>query len=236
MTDSLAATENFSETTTNSKRRQVEAYVLQHLQTMDPTGSNAERYRAAFAKMDDAAFDTFMTQIKEGKRTLVLYAPNMVVALQMPHLLAAARAVNCKLFERLRLWSNGRWFITKHEYLVLLLPVRRLKQYLMDKISVPESDQTIDLFTGQVVKPDKGSSLSLVEMQTLDSKGLHKALIELTNVRGGNVPAYASFKAQLEETGTAALTTTDMSGAIRSVVVADVQLKAMHLDTNLASG
>jgi hypothetical protein len=222
----------------NPQRQAVEDYLQRHLTGIDPTGTNAKRYAAAFAKMNDAEFHKFVDEIRTGVRTLKLYTPNMVVRLRLENIVAVAKAIECKLFQRLKLWDPNarRFYLTPRRYPIFLLPVRRLKQYLQDKMSVPESDTTTDLFTGQVVRPDKGSSISTTEMQTYASKGLTNALVELTNVRGGNVTAYAAFKAQLEETGSAQLGTTAPTGKIRSAVMGQVFLQSMMLDNNLAGG
>ncbi len=217
------------------KRRAVENYVLQHVTTMDPSGFNTQRYQTMFTDMSDEMFDHWMGMIKSGQTRLYLYAPNMKVTLSVPNLLQAARDIKLQLFERIRLWDpvTKRYYLTPHPYLILKLPVRRLKQYLMDKISVPDSDRVTNPTTGQVSKPDKGSAISMTEAQTLDSKGLHKSLTELTNVRGGNQVAYANLRSNLEETGQSSLAEIDTSGGIRSAVVASVLLESLHLENNL---
>lgn len=222
--------------TQTARRAAAESYILKHVALLDSSGYNTKYYKTFFKAMSDSAFDLYMQSIRDKTRTLVLYAPNLVVTLKMRDLLAAADAVGLKLFERIRMWDavTRRYYLTPQAYLILKLPVRRLKQYLMDKLSVPDSDKAIDLMTGQVVKPDKGSAISLPEAQTMDSKGLHRAMVELMNVRGGNAQAYASYKSSLEETGQASLNEVDWSGGVRSTLVAEVLLDAMHLENNLS--
>jgi hypothetical protein len=217
------------------RRARTEAYILKHIAIMDPSDYNTKYYQTTFARMSDREFDHYMQDIRDKRRTLVLYAPNLQVTLKMRDLLTAANAVGLTLFERIRMWDSvtRRWYLTPHPYLILKLPIRRLKQYLMDKLSVPDSDKSTNLLTGQVVKPDKGSAISLPEAQTMDSKGLHRAMTELLNIRGGNPQAYASFKAELEETGQASLNTVDWSGGVRSTKVSQVFLNSMHLANNL---
>lgn len=202
---------------------------------MDPSGKNTERYEDIFKKMNDGDFDTFMENIRDGKQKLFVYTPNMDNNLDIDNLLAASDALNLKLLDHLKLWdsSTQKHYTTANEYLVVTLPVRRLKQYLEEKISVPESDSKIDAYSGQVIKPDKGSSVSGVEMQTMVSKGLHNSIAELTNVRGGNIAAYSDFKAELEETGKASLQSAAENSRPRSAVVAGTYLTAMMLENNL---
>jgi len=218
------------------RRKAAEDYIYKNIALMDPSGYNTKYYEKLFKPMSDAQFQVFMEELRDKKRKLVLYAPNLVVALKVPDMIAAAHSVGLLLFERIRLWDSvtRRYYLTPNTYLILQLPVRRLKQYLMDKLSVPDGDKTIDLMSGQVVKPDKGSAISLPEAQTMDSKGLHRSMVELMNVRGGNPQAYATFKASLEETGQASLNEVDWSGGVRSAKVAEVLLSSMMIENNLS--
>lgn len=228
----VAATEALSQ---KDRRAAVEARIYQTLNDMDPSGENADRFKAMFAKMSHAEFTTWMEELRDGKRQIVLYAPNMKKNLRVQNLLKAAKRLNVKLFEKIKIWDpvGKRYFTTPNEYLILPLPVRRLKQYLDDKISVPESDKKLDLFTGQVVKPDKGSSVSMTEMQTMVSKGLLNTVTELMTIRGGNPTAYAAFTSSLEETGSSSLGEIDPAHRVRSAEVASVYLTAMHIDNTL---
>jgi hypothetical protein len=176
-----------------------------------------------------------MEGMKEGRIKLILYVPNLKLNLKMKNIFEVSHDLNMELFERVRLWDSttNRYYLTPQKYPILLLPVRRLKQYLMDKISVSESDTKIDSFTGQVVKPDKGSSISSVEMQTILSKGLKTSISELIRVRGGDLGAYAAFKSQLEEIGSVSLNEIPDDSRARSSVILSTYLKAMHIDNNL---
>lgn len=219
----------------NEKRKKVEEYVMKMVTTIDPSGHNEAYYTKFFSSMSDKMFDSWMHMIRSGETRLYIYVENLKTALKTEDIFKAADAVGHDFFEPIRLWDTvgQRYYTTPHKYLTMVLPVRRLKQYLMDKISIPESDRRINPLSGQVTKPDKGSAISLVEAQTLDSKGLNKCFTELMTVRGGNVDAYAKFKSDLEETGQTRLDGLEMGGGVRSVLVAHVLLNAMHLDNNL---
>lgn len=222
--------------TQNPARKAAEEDLLKHLKMMEPAGTNAQRYAEMFAAMDDAQFEDFVQRLESDAEQVFIYVPNMVVHLKMEDIIATAHAVGVELFEHLRLYdaATKRYYTTPEKYFVVEMPVRRLKQYWKDKISVPDSDTKTDVRTGQVTKPDKGSSMSVVEMQTLDSKGLHYSLAEFITVRGGNVHAYASFKSHLMESGAAVLDEVDMTGKVRSALIGQVMMQAMMLDNNLA--
>lgn len=219
----------------NPKRKKVEDFILKHINGLDPSGMNAKRYESMFSSWSDDEFESYMTGIRDGIHKLVLYVPNLKLNLKMANIFKVAHDLDLELFERVRLWDSTtkRYYLTPEKYPILMLPVRRLKQFLMDKISVPESDTKIDSFTGQVVKPDKGSSISSVEMQTILSKGLKTSVLELIRVRGGDIEAYASFKSQLEETGRASLNEVPEDSRARSSVILSTYFLAMHINNNL---
>lgn len=219
----------------NPKRKKVESFILDHINKLDPSGTNGKRYAAMFAKWSDTQFHSYMEGMREGVHRIVLYVPNLKLNLKMANIFAVSHDLDVELFERVRLWDSTtkRYYLTPQKYPILLLPVRRLKQFLMDKISVPESDTKIDAFTGQVVKPDKGSSISSVEMQTILSKGLKTSISELIRVRGGDLGAYATFKSQLEETGTVSLNEVPEDSRARSSVIMGTYLKSMHVNNNV---
>lgn len=218
------------------KRKKIEDYVIRLMKLIDKTGLNEAEYRKKFASMSDAMFGNWITSVKEKAPgvNLSIYAPNLQVALTTDRLFAAADMVGLKLFERLKLYdsTSGRYYTTPKEYLVVTLPVRRLKQSLKSKLSVPESDKIINPLTGQVTKPDKGASISSPEIQTLDSKDLQATMVEMFTVRGGDLTAYSGFVSSLEETGDASLEGLDYGG-VRSAKVARTLLQSMGLDNNL---
>lgn len=219
-------------------RKKIEDHLLDIILTTEPGGTNAERYKKMFAGMDDKAFDRYMQDIRDKKVRLDFVIPNFKVNVKMRDIYAAADKIGLKIGERIQFWdeSSQRYYLTPKEYMVLLLPIRRVKQYLKDKMSVPDSDTKTDLLSGQVVKPDKGASLSFVEAQILISKGLDKSISELMSVRGGNSHAYAAFKGAISETGTVRLSDIETRSTVRSAVVASVYFRGMHLWNNLVEG
>lgn len=220
----------------DEKRKKTEEFIYKNLDIIDPSGFNSKRRRDQFAKMSDTQFREYMVRLREGTDKLPIETPNMVVALKQADLKRGAESLGVKLFERVKIWDTAtqRYYLTPFPYLIVELPIRRVKQYLMDKISVPDSDRVINPMSGQVTKPDKGSAISMTEAQTYDSKGLHRNLDELLTVRGGNLEAYAAFKAALEQGGSARLSELDFGAGVRSVVVGQALLESMHLSNNLA--
>lgn len=235
MFESLRPALEASGVSRDPKRQRVEALILETITTLDPSGANTKRYRTLFESWSDTQFRSFMVGMREGRIKLVLYVPNLKINLKLKDIFAAAHALDLTLFERLRLWDSTtqRYYVTPQEYPVLQLPVRRLKQYLMSKISVPESDTKIDAFSGQVTRPDKGASISAVEMQTILSKGLKTSISELIRIRGGDIAAYSEFKSQLIDTGAASMNMVSGDSRARSSVILGTYLRAAHVGNNL---
>lgn len=217
------------------KRERFETKFMRLIGTIDPSGYNTDYYKRFFGRMPDSLFDEWVRMVNRGQTRFYVYVENLKTALQVPDILKAADLMDFEFFEHIKMWDpiGRRYYETPYKYLILKLPVRRLKQYLMDKISIPESDRTINPLSGQVTRPDKGAAISLVEAQTLDSKGLHKCFTELMTVRGGNIDAYAAYKSSLEETGSVDIKSLNMGSGVRSTMVAHIFLNAMHLENNL---
>jgi len=221
-----------------SKRQQVTNFILKHLKTMDPSGLNHDRYKAFFSDMSDAEFDKYMKQLKAGEVKLCLYAPNMKNPLKVEHMYKVAKELNVKLFQRITFKDEitGMTYTTPNEYLVVTLPVRRARQFLMHKMSVFESDKKLDAMTGQVTKPDKSSSISFIEAQLLASRGLYKTLVECLKVRSDDVNAFSSFKRQLEENGSGQLNSLDPNTVPRSAATLHTVLTCMYYGNNIVEG
>ena len=218
------------------KRKKVQDYIIAKMQAMEASGANAERYKKMFNAMSDKEFDDWMKDIKSGEEILTFYAPAIKSHIKMEDLLKVARDVGVNLFTRLKLWDEPTqsYYITPHKYLVLQLPVRRMSQFVDHKLSVAEGDSRIDMLSGQVTKPDKGSAHSQLEAQALYARGLDKTNLELIKFRGGDVTAFAEYKRELEETGKTTIGK-DTGSVARSAVVLDQFLSGMHIESN-ASG
>ncbi len=218
----------------NDKRKKAEEMILKTVELMEPKGTNRDRYKAIFSKMNDKEFDKFIGEVVDGTRKLDFYAPNMQVVLRQEDLFKAADYIGAEIFSRITFTDP----VTKLKYtpepecLVLDLPIRRVRQYLQHGISVPESDRRIDSMTGQVMKPDQSSKCSFVEMQILYGRGMTETIKEFMKVRGGDIHAYTSFKQSCEETGSFRQSSLDENTLVRSTLITSLILKCMGLDNN----
>ena len=216
-------------------RKKTEELILKKLTPLDKSGLSVKRYKETFAKMSDQEFDTFMRNLRDGQEVLYVYYANMKNKISIHELRDAAKELGVKLFERLKLWDEPTqsYYITPHEYCVLQVPVRRMSQFVDHKLSVAEGDRKIDVLTGQVVKPDKGASISQVEIQALYARNLKNTIVELLKYRGGDVVALAEYKRELEEQGRTTISR-DTGSMARSVVSMNNLLIGMHIESDIA--
>lgn len=220
----------------NKKRQDVQSYILKVIAMQEPSGYNTKIYEEFFGRMNDAEFDKWMHTLKGNYHAkLPLMVPPLKVVISIENSLKAAKFLGVKVMERLKIWDSAskRYTLTPEKYFVLRLPVRRLKQYLLDGLSVPDSDKRLNPLTDQVVKPDKGSAISFPQAQMIAEKGLTITLHELMTTRGGDLTAYSKMKSEIEETGTSDSSVREGTPGVKSAAVLRTFLDAMHLDNNI---
>lgn len=217
----------------NKKRKEATQKFLSIIKRLDANGTNVERMSKFFNGMTDQQFDKYMRDLRDGKTQNYLVVPNMSKRAGIDTLLKVAKDIDCKLYQRI--WikdEEGKEYLTPHKHMVLNLPLRRMQQYLDKKMSVADSDTTIDGLTGQVTGSDRASSITNAEVQALGSKGLQKTLTEFVTVKGGNIAAYGEFKRQLEEEGSSRLSNLEVDSVSRSAVIANVLFESIHIENN----
>lgn len=220
----------------SERRKKGQAFILKVIAMQDPSGYNSKIYEDKFAKMSDEEFDQWAKTLKENPHAkLVMVFPPLKVAVDLQASLQTAKFLGVEVMERLRLWDpvGQRHCLTPEKYFILKLPVRRLKQYLMDGLSVPDSDTRLNPLTDQVVKPDKGSAISYPQAQMIAEKDLTTTLHELMTIRGGDLEAYSKMKAEIEETGESDTSVMRGTAGVKAVQSLRSYLNAMHLETNL---
>lgn len=220
----------------NPARQEAEAFIIKVISTQDPSGYNEKVYRTFFDNMTDEDFDKWMTTLRDDRNAkLTILAVPFKVVLDLGASFKTAELLGIPVFEKLKLWDSieKRYVTTPEKYLILRLPVRRLKQYLQDGLSVPDSDRRLNPLTDQVVGKDKSSAFSYPQAQMIAEKGLYKVLHELLTTRGGDLEAYSRTKASIEETGYADATASEDTAGVKSAQTLRTFLNAMHLSTNL---
>lgn len=219
-------------------RKAAEKVILADLALYDnsPNKENVKNYATYFASMTDAQFDAFIDRLDKQAEYIQMKVPNFQGKdLTFEEILAIGDKVGYKFFERIWLTdrATGITTLSAHEYMILVLPLRRQSQSLMGKMSTAEDNSHIDTLTDQPTGESKTSSLSFVETQVVSNQGIKKPLEEFLRVRGGNLKALARFEQQFLEYGEGSLDAPGMEqGKVKSVQNAAIYLRAMHLDNN----
>lgn len=218
-------------------RKKATQVLLEQLALLDKSGENVAYYRDHLAKLSDVEFDEYIQALEREDEYVSLAQPNFTGnSLTVPELLAAGDKLAHSFFERLWLTDRvtGITMLTPHEYMVIVVPLRRQSQSLMTKMSVPEDNSHIDTLSGQPTGDSKSSRLSFVELQILRNQGIDRAIEELVGPRGGNLKALNILDQQIIETGSGSLDAPGMNDEkVKSVEVLSSYLKAMHLDNTL---
>ena len=218
-----------------SKKQRIIDYVVGCLDLIDPTKDNSRRFSDMVNAMNDKQFAEYMQNLIDHKVQIDIVMPNMVKNLQMNDIFAAAKKINCKLFDRVWFYdlTTGKEFLSTEELPIFRVTVRRQEQMLDEKLSVPDSAQKIDAMTGQVTGDDRKGGFSQPEIQIMYSKGFKNVLKEFVKIRGGDVHAFAEFERQLEEQGAGSMDQIKVVSRARSGAVLSTWLEAIHLENNI---
>lgn len=221
----------------SGNRKEAIDFICKYVDKILPGGGNGKLLRQQMEAMSQADFDRYMNALEAGDEIIPLVSPNLSEhKLSLERNFAIAKELGHEFFQQLDLTdpATGVTYRTPEKYLVVLLPVRRQRQILREKISLPESTRHIDEFSGQVTGPSKGSRVSMPELQVLYSQDLIDPLTELIKYRGGDIKGQQLLYRQLTETGQAsqkALSQTPTK--VKSTQTLSIILKAMHLNNNL---
>jgi hypothetical protein len=221
----------------NPNRKRTEQSIINDVEAILPGGGNGEIYRQLFAKMDDAQFDQFMTDLINEVKRLSLIAPNFSQAkLSVERNLALGKEWGHKFFQRV--WVEGDentpTYLTPIPYLVAEGIVRRQAQLLVKKISIPEDNSSVDDFTGQPTGKSKGSKISYPEIQVLAAMGLDDCLIEMIKYRGGDTKGFLAMNTSISKTGDVSLDgIKHLAGGVEATRTLKTFLMGMHLNNTL---
>ena len=216
-----------------TKRKKITDLILKTLLTMEPEGINRDLYKDKFSKMSDKDFETYIKSIKDKKNKINIYIPNIKTSLKTDDLLKAGDNLNINFFKKVKLFDDvsNRYIELPNKYLNIKSTIKRVKQHLTNKMSIPSSDKKISNITEQVLKPDKSSAISSIELSTILSKGLNQTAGELFNIRGGNQERYNAMKSELFTSGVTHIGKSNTRAEANKV--ANIYLKCLHINSNI---
>lgn len=203
-----------------------------------PGGDNVKIYQELFAKMDDAAFDTFIQGLDEGTTRLALIVPNMSEhRLDVQRNFDLAEKLGHEFFEQV--WMEGANgappYLSPVKYLVVDLPLRRQAQHLIKKISIPDDNRSVDNLTGQPTGSSKGSKISYPELQILAALKLDDTATELIKFRGGDQKGFNAMNNSIAQTGgVSQKSLMALNTKVKSTETLSTMLVCMHLSNTLS--
>jgi len=216
------------------KKNKILKMICKVMDQLDPSKVNSQRYIIFFKTLDEKGLKRFITLLKEKKEQIFIVFPNMKMNLEMEDIKKASVLTKTELTSRVWLVDefSGKKYLTNERYPILKMSVRRMQQFLDNKLKVPNDDKSIDGLTGQVSGADGKASFSVQETRVLHSRGLDKSLVELLKIRGGDIDTYGEFRRQLEETGSCNTENITSQTRVKSAHTLNVLLRGMHLDNN----
>ena len=218
-------------------RKAAEAWMLNFVKGLDPSGRNYENLKQIYAGMTDQQFVEMATAMREKRAyTPFIYDHETDNHLDLEFVEKyGIKTLGISYRQRVRYkdkrtgeysWSNSRRW-------VLDIPVRRLIQSIENKISVSTSKQ-VNAATNQPVGDNKSASISGPESLILVGQGFNAALNEFMVARGGDLRAKHALEQSIRTSGGASLNTVMVYGeGAKAVATVSHQLTAMHWRNNL---
>lgn len=218
-------------------RGKAEAFILEFMKDIEPTGYNVEKYKLIFKEMSDKAFDEYMKDIRDGKKYLVIFKPMYKAeGITIDNNLKIAKKYGLEFFESLIVTGKKDLpdYKTPIKYLVLDLPFRRQSQNLVKKISVPDHNKNIDELTYQPTGESKGARVSYPELQILTGMGLESSIDELIKYRGGDRGGFNAYNAMFLRYGSANIKSlSNYSTGVESTKTLKTYLVGLHIGATL---
>lgn len=223
-------------------RKAAEKVILSVVDSISPGNPNVQHYKNLFdpnspTYIDDKGFDDWMTRWRNKEGAIVYVdSPDGKHQLDVKrNLEVIAPKMGIEFFQQI--WyqdETGDWFLTPNTYMIVPYPVRRQAQLLVEKISIPEHNRSIDDYTGQVTGDSRGSKISYPELSLLKAFGLKKSIEELMHWRGGDVKGNRLMNQQIMRTGGASMDAlAPYAGEVTSTRTLRNILIGMHLDNTL---
>lgn len=227
----------------NDKRQKIQELVYKTLSAMDPTGINADKYKAFFESMSDQQFSKWMNDFLKDEKSFIRldieeFDPKRV--LRFENIEKAAKVLNIKLFEYVyipHLSSDpNRPVRTRQPVLVGYINVKRPQQLVTKKTGLTLSDTNRDETSGIAKGDSKGGTTTGIENEMLVGVDADEILSEFCGVRGDNAAEYDNMISAISETGSVKLSDIKTSVYDKPTLLkTDLYLKAMGIKTDIIS-
>ena len=226
------------------KRKQIEFKVIQTMNLLDPTGTNAKKYQSMFASMNDVQFSNWITKFladdKSNFRLDIEEFGDGSRVLRYENIEKAAKFLKLPLFEYVyipHLSSDPKRPIrTKQPVLVGYLNIKRVQQLVSKKTGLALDDRKRDEMTGQLRGDSKAGTMTAIENELLAGMGATDVLSEICGARADNVTEYDNMLQEISSTGSVSLKNIKTNQFDKpSLLQADIYFKLMGLKTDILS-
>lgn len=182
-------------------------YVCQMYDTLDPSGTNTQRFREQYEGLSD---DEFSKQIEkflndDSEKGFYLEIVEFERDLSLENVFECAKQMNIPLFENVALpHINGdpdNAIVTPEPVPVGYIHAKRMQQTLLKKNSGSIHIDDRNPKTGQVKGDDKNAVTSNVETYSMVATDSNEALRELLGPRADNKPAKDAMYAAINRDG-----------------------------------
>lgn len=221
-----------------SKRTDTEALLYTWVKKITKSDMNVNLYKKHLSNMSDKEFTEFMTKLKNKEIKLqVIVPPDMGdTKITVENNIKLAKEIGQELYQRLIITDNdaGTKRMSKNKFLILDLPLRRMKQTSEKGVSVATDNKHVDVLTGQVKGDSAASKLTYPELQILSGLGMTNSLVELMKDRGGDIGANNTLINGLIQNGTISQKLVEQySTGVESTKILKSYLNGMHIQSTL---
>lgn len=169
-------------------RKQIQQLIYDFYDALDPSGSNTDKYKAIFEPMDDKEFEKYMKEfLSKDDENFILDIVDFEHEMKFEYAENAAKVIGTELYEYVYLPHLTRDkehpIRTSQKCLVGYFNTKRTQQFLHKKNALSNSNEHINVLTGQVSRDDKNARDSDIEASMLVSIGADKILQELHSFR-----------------------------------------------------
>lgn len=175
----------------HSARVEMEKYIYEVFDRLDPTKTNTNFYRAFFSKMSDKEFDKFFEEFFEDENAyLTLTTVAFEYDISLENVEKAAKFMGVPLYERVVMpygCEDGKPIVTPYPVPVGYIHEKRVQQTAIKKNKTSIEIGQRDAKTNQVINHDKNSRMSIDENYALMTYGAKASAKEFMSFRADDM-------------------------------------------------
>ena len=188
----------------HSARVEMEKFIYDVFDRLDPTKTNTNFYKAFFSKMTDKEFDSFFdTFFKDENAFLTWNIESFKNDVTIDNIENAAKFMKVPLFEHVIYYgeNDSKPLVTPYPVPVGYFHEKRVQQTAIKKNSTSIDISMRDAKTNQVINDDKNSRQSIDENYAMLTYGAEKGIKEFMSFRADDSVMKEEAYSQIRENG-----------------------------------